>query len=523
MVISKQIIGSGMLDHHHLHMNNELYTELHKANESIAHYRDQLRLKEKELQVLKQQRFSNHPGLTGWIQVDKRLNLTYVHPDVSLMSADILAQPLHEGETLTQTLDIKSYQTFLQYFHKALRGHHVNGEKCFTTISGELRCIRFTFYPPQQPEEPVSIEIRDITKEKENSSQPNFVVSDIFHLPNCTMSDDLHLMDFNDAFATLLDYERQELNNTCLLGLIDRDERPALIRFIKSLGECNFGEGRFCLTGNHGQEVQVKASVSSFKCYQSTMYFLMFDILTDHELSQELLQHRSEELKKVNAELDHFVYSASHDLRAPLLSMLGLINISKMEQDPSRLADYYDLMTGSINKLDRFIQNIIHYSSNARTEVFEEAIQFQSIIEEIISQNKEEIEKKDIHFNFAIKQISEFAGDKNRIHVILKNLITNAIKFSHFTKPEKYIDIAIEITTKHVNISIKDNGEGISSAYQDKIFNMFYKATTSSTGAGLGLYIVRETINKLEGDIKVTSKLGEGSTFEVMIPNKYNV
>lgn len=240
--------------------------------------------------------------------------------------------------------------------------------------------------------------------------------------------------------------------------------------------------------------------------------------LTKQKAHQEALSRQHEQLQKVNKELDAFVYRAGHDLRAPLMSVLGLVNIVKSEQDPAQQQVYLDLVEQSIHKLDHFISDIIDYSRNARTELVYQKIEAKSFLEEIISQLAYSKEKP-VDFQLTIDPKGTFYSDPIRLRVVLHNLISNAIRYSH---PHRLTSIILTVETKAntVQMSVTDNGIGIGCEHLDKIFDMFYRATTNKSGSGLGLYIVKEIIERIQGTIKVESQVDVGTTFEFVIPNQ---
>ncbi len=233
----------------------------------------------------------------------------------------------------------------------------------------------------------------------------------------------------------------------------------------------------------------------------------------------QAIEKRNWELKKVNEELDKFVYSASHDLKAPLNSVLGLINIAKKDGGSGNMPLYLELVEKSINRLERFISDIIDYSRNASVTVKISKINF----EEIVNQGLEEIkyldEKGDIKKEVSINGEGDFFSDETRISVILNNLLSNAIKYHDKRKEKKYVKIMVNYTPSKAEIIVEDNGLGISVEHQKKIYNMFYRANEESKGSGLGLYIVKETLNKIHGEILLTSKPREGSRFLLTIPS----
>jgi signal transduction histidine kinase len=229
----------------------------------------------------------------------------------------------------------------------------------------------------------------------------------------------------------------------------------------------------------------------------------------------------NQELKTANYELDRFVYSTSHDLRAPLNSMLGLIEIAKEDTTEELMLNYFKMLKGSAEKLDGFICDILDYSRNSRMEINNELINFRELINGV-TENLKFIgdNNRMVEFKIEISDEASFYSDKNRLITILNNLISNAIRYQNSQIPNPFVNIKIETSPTETNIFIQDNGIGIDEESQSKIFNMFYRVSQESVGSGLGLYIVKEAVNKLNGDIKVKSQIGEGTTFLIKIPNK---
>ncbi|WP_375578198.1 PAS domain-containing sensor histidine kinase [Marivirga tractuosa] len=235
--------------------------------------------------------------------------------------------------------------------------------------------------------------------------------------------------------------------------------------------------------------------------------------------AQEKLKKQNRELKKLNTELDSFVYSASHDLKAPLSSVKGLINLAKNENDKDKLAHYLDLVDKSINKLDDFIKDIVDLSRNARQEVKAEPIDFEEIVQDTLDnyqylENYDKIEKR-----LKIGSDVKFYSDKRRIKVIFNNLVSNSIRYFNPYIDNPKVEIEIKVDQEKAVVKISDNGLGIDNQYLEKIFDMFFRASNNSKGTGIGLYIVKETIQKVKGEIQVKSKIEKGTVFTVKLPN----
>lgn len=241
--------------------------------------------------------------------------------------------------------------------------------------------------------------------------------------------------------------------------------------------------------------------------------------ITDLKEAQQTVELQNEDLMQTNEELDSLVYRAAHDLRSPISSVQGLLNIAKLEKDPEVIESYLDMADNNLSKLDGFIQDIVDYARNKRSEIDIQAIDFQNLVEEAIQQHIYIEDADKIKTNINIQNPVEFHSDFHRIQVIFNNLISNAFKYSDHRNKDAFLDISISFQNKKVNIVVKDNGIGISEEHVSHIFEMFYRASFKSKSSGIGLYITMESIKKLKGTIDVTSKLGEGTTFNLSFPD----
>jgi len=239
---------------------------------------------------------------------------------------------------------------------------------------------------------------------------------------------------------------------------------------------------------------------------------------------QRELELKIEELSKSNSELDRFVYSASHDLRAPLKSMLGLIGIVKRSEESENTDQItrLEMLHSSVIRLDNFIEDILNYSRNTRMGIVSEEINFGQLIEEIRNSHKFMEGANEIKPLVEIDQKEKFISDKKRIIVIFNNIISNAIKYKDTSKEESFVSIIVECDSEKAIITIEDNGIGIAEDKQEKVFDMFYRATKLSNGSGLGMYIVKETLENLGGSITLESELNRGTKFSIQIPNQNN-
>jgi len=245
----------------------------------------------------------------------------------------------------------------------------------------------------------------------------------------------------------------------------------------------------------------------------------------DFKISRELiLKNQNEELKKLNRELDLFVYSTSHNLRAPLRSVLGLVNLSRHEladNNTSVLPEYFTMMEQSIAQLDETLKLILEYSKSSRLDDESEVIDFDKLFDGIFTNLKFHNGPESILKITTVHPGPAFACNKMRLSLIVLNILSNAIKYYDPSKKQSFIKVEVFPTEEEAVIVIDDNGIGISDELQNRVFEMFYRATEKSDGSGLGLYIVKETVDRLGGAITLLSTPGAGTTFRITIPNLY--
>jgi signal transduction histidine kinase len=230
------------------------------------------------------------------------------------------------------------------------------------------------------------------------------------------------------------------------------------------------------------------------------------------------LQHSIQDLNKTVFELDRFVYSASHDLSAPLKSIRGLVEVIHLEKDPSRVYIYTEYIKDTVLKLEIVIKNMVDYSRNVHIQIKPESFNLHDLVAEVIGELAFWPNTADLTYKNQISTDLVIQSDRSRLKVVLHNLISNSIKYADKSKDSNWIQMQCEKNGHYWKLNITDNGIGIREEYIDKIFNMYFRATDTSKGSGLGLFIVKETLSKIGGGINVKSEFGVQTTFELLIP-----
>jgi signal transduction histidine kinase len=235
--------------------------------------------------------------------------------------------------------------------------------------------------------------------------------------------------------------------------------------------------------------------------------------------ARHALRKQNDELRKVNTELDSFVYSVSHNLRGPLASVLGLLNLALAEDKGSKMEPIHHMMKGNIERLDTTLKEILDYSRNSRNEISSEEVQWEKLIHGTFKLVSYADRFADVQQVVDVHAPVKFYTDISRFGIVLHNVILNAVLFAdHQKRPS--IKVNVSVIPGEARIIIQDNGIGIAPDLLPRAFDMFYRCTEQSNGAGLGLYIARETVKRLGGAIQIDSTEGTGTIVTITLPNR---
>lgn len=333
--------------------------------------------------------------------------------------------------------------------------------------------------------------------------------------------DDLRKIVFvNEAFCEITGFSQNEvIGNTFFMLVGPATDKNEIMRIQNNLRRWQSFSSEIALYRKDNSSFWVDATimpVSDESGNYTHWVWLQRDTTADRE-SAEKLMRKNEELTKTNLELDRFVYSASHDLRAPLTSVLGLVGLMRREHFAKDAQIYLDKVQESVQRLDRLIQNIINYSRNSRLSLNSVLINFREIFDTAVSMHKFMDQAGSIRFDFEDNTDGKFRSDPDRWQIIFNNLISNGIKFAR-PGHSSYISLKLSKQENNLIAEITDNGIGITADQLKSVFQMFYRATNSSEGSGLGLYIVRQTVELLGGTIGVESESMEFTRFTIIVP-----
>lgn len=389
--------------------------------------------------------------------------------------------------------------------------------------------------------------IRDITVEKEAQEQleeSEQLLSSI----NLNIKEGIYRSSFkggllyvNDAFVEMFGYDsKEDVMAIDIHKLYDQEEqRQMIITHLRRMGtiqneEILFkrknGEQFWGLMSSYVIKVGDKEyfdgairDISDLKQVENQLIDLNKELRKQNQAlaaREDALNVAMKELSDRNFELDQLVYKTSHDIRSPLTSILGLVNIAKKDHSPGAINIYLEKIEGSIQKLDDFVKSMLNYAKASRADVDIEDLELQNLIEGCIKDLEYLENYNDI--KISIKIIGEehaFKSDPLRLKIIFSNIISNAFKYYDKDKDNSFLNVHLKLQKEGMYISFEDNGIGISKEHLEKIFNMFYRATEKSEGSGLGMYIVKQSVEKLGGSIEIDSVEGKGTKIDIFLPS----
>jgi PAS domain S-box-containing protein len=421
--------------------------------------------------------------------------MNFVHPDFRLIEQERLLEVM-QGNTVPPL------------------------EQKYICLDGKEIDVEVTAYPYQYQDEPaVQFLIRDISEQKETKAtmkKTETLFSQLFQdSPMAiTMLDDKgNVVKINKGFEEMFGYSLKELKGNGLNQFIVPDELEAEGNDLNSLISA-YQVVKIETVRKRKDQTLLTVIVYGVPVRMDDKTIGIFGVYVDITERKKV----EEELKVRNTELDNFVYKVSHDLRAPLSSILGLVNLSRMPDNDDNPHMYIDLIGQKVEQLDNFINDVLSHSKNLKLDVKVAKVNFNNIIDQTFTNLSHMKGAGEIKKTITIDS-DDFYSDPWRIAEIFRNLISNAIKYRNQKSTESAIEIKITINAQKCVVKFKDNGIGIDRNNLSHIFDMFFRASEQSDGSGLGLYIVKNAVDKMGGEVSVDSVLTVGTTFQISLPN----
>ena len=245
------------------------------------------------------------------------------------------------------------------------------------------------------------------------------------------------------------------------------------------------------------------------------------ELQTVNSRLETTVRKRTSELQRTNQELDTFLYQSSHALRRPIVHVKGLVQLARIEPDQSEILGLYDKLDDTATRMDLMLKKLVMASEIYVTEPEVEQIDFEKLIKEVWDGLTDSLKVQSVSLDYSMPQDVVFQADRKLLKIMFLNLLENAIFYNEATKRRKaLVTIGIISNPKSIDIKVNDNGIGISEESIASIFDLFSVGTDKTRGYGLGLYIVKKAVEKLQGVITVSSKRNEFTTFHITLPKE---
>lgn len=363
---------------------------------------------------------------------------------------------------------------------------------------------------------------KQISEAKTDLQKQLFSVGEVVMLVN----DELTVTYVSENVFRLLGFMPEDIIGSTLQHIINREDHENVTAFYKNIIPGSTDESRVSFRFINATGGDVWCECAAHNMTENPMIGGIITRVRDITFFKEhenKLISKVDELKKVNTDLEDFVSVVSHDLRAPLSSMQGILDLIVLKDDSANFSEELNYLRSSISNLDNFIIDLLNYSKCTKSTLKPENICLEKLLDETTTYLKfMSANNKQVAFRKNVKNGVLFYSDPKMINIILNNLISNAIRYSNPSSESPYVEVKINATDEKAQIEVIDNGIGISKENQQKVFDMFYRVNDDNNGTGMGLHLVKLAVEKLAGEITLESEYNVGTKFLITIPNLIN-
>ncbi|MBI1191490.1 MAG: PAS domain S-box protein [Tepidisphaera sp.] len=331
----------------------------------------------------------------------------------------------------------------------------------------------------------------------------------------------------NREIERMFQYPRQELLGgqvDVLIPLRYKGSHAALMaRYAARPDHRKMGEGRD-LTGRRrdGTEFPIDVALNPVETAEGRFVIASVIDVTEQRRSQAELRRLNESLAQKNAELEQFVLTISHDLKSPIVTIMGYIGHLRRDIQVGRddeLPVYAERIEGAAVRLKQKIDDLMRLSRIGREAHCPQEVSLVERAAAAIEARRPEFVQLGASVRLNIEEPTAWC-DPQHIDQILDNLLGNAIKYG-CTNPSPQICVrSWRAGDEHIGISVEDNGAGIDPRYADRIFDLFWRLPSKAEGTGVGLSIVRRIASLYHGKTWVETSPGNGAKFSVTLPSK---
>ncbi len=345
------------------------------------------------------------------------------------------------------------------------------------------------------------------------------------------------VLEMNKQFEKFYGYKKKEVIGKTLKQVnayVNPDDRDKIASFVmkKKLGK-NFElkertkkgdirwvsasvqlitiHGRKCFLGSGVDITDRKKAESELKILNAELEKKVAERTRELELANQKLTGKVQDLNT-------FVYKASHDLKGPLSSVSGLVNLAEISlQEDAKATEFITRIKESNNKLDGILNNLLAVTRITQGKNVTGSVDVADLLDDVVGSLSVYPGRDSVKIRSDIRMKKNYVGDITVLTSILQNLIQNSISYRRHDT-DSFVNVSVFPEAKNVIIEVTDNGKGIPPELQKKVFEMFFRGDESSKGSGLGLYIVSASVDKINGTIDLKSTVGKGTTIRVILP-----
>jgi PAS domain S-box-containing protein len=314
----------------------------------------------------------------------------------------------------------------------------------------------------------------------------------------------------NRAFCELIGYSEKELMNMQVYEFIgySKDDVDARVKDMMENKIIPIAERQWIR--KDGSLIHVMVS-TFFQNDSNSSIFVTAQDISERKTAEMNLQTS-------NKELETFIYKASHDIRGPLASIMGLVNVSKLELKDELSQKYLGMIGQAASKLDYTLSELVKAMRIKDVSQLKDEIDFHPLIKDVLSRFSYYLGFSRMKLDLRIEVKQKYLSSKAVLETILQNLVENSIKYQNMRNESPVLRISACDSEAGVQLVIADNGIGISKNVQAQVYDMYFRGTDSSKGSGLGLYLVKKGVEKLKGSISLKSDEGYGTEFTILLP-----
>jgi PAS domain S-box-containing protein len=325
---------------------------------------------------------------------------------------------------------------------------------------------------------------------------------------------------FNNAAENLFGYSQEEISGK-FVGLIIPDlEKVDFVstfnNFVANKDKGAYQDGELVGRKKDGSIFFIEISVDKVELTDKNFFVTIIRDITNRKLTEEKIKYK-------NRELNTFVYRVSHDLKGPISSILGLIDIANVElKGIPEAIRYNKLIRQSAFKLDNTLVELLKVLHVREAEVEYREVNIAEVVNEVFKNFASLGYFENINVKIEVEKELNFNSSRQLLTIALEKIILNSIHFRKDFSSENYIIIRARKTHGKLIIEIKDNGVGIEQGIQTKVFDMFFRGNNISKGNGLGLYLTKSIAEKLNGTVELESEKDKGTLVRLIFPTPAN-